>query len=158
MNKVEALSEYKRSEEEEKQMGQKTAARFSTGKIRHDLIPPFVLDELAKVYTYGCQKYDPDNWRKGLKWREDVIGPLKRHLEKWIRGEQLDDESNCFHLSMVIWQCAALMIYEKYSVGIDDRHPFDLDLMGSEEQLRRIVMWKKHADVDTISEYNGLNE
>ncbi len=42
------IKDYKRSEEEEKQMGKTTAARFSEGKVRHDLIPPWPLDELAK--------------------------------------------------------------------------------------------------------------
>ena len=148
---------YRRSEEEEAQMGQTTAARFSEGKIRHDLIPPFVLEELAKVYTYGCIKYDPDNWRKGLKWRQDVIGPMLRHLWKWIRGEKIDKESNCHHLAMVLWQGCALLIYEKYSVGVDDRHPYDLDLLNTEEQNRRIDIWKKLTKENKTENYNGLD-
>jgi len=153
---MEELKEYKRSNEEEQQLGKTTAARFSKGKIRHDLIPPWVIDELAKVYTYGCIKYDDNNWRKGLNWSENVIGPLKRHLNKWLRGEKIDDESNCHHLAMVLWQCIALMIYEKYSIGVDDRHPYDLDMIDSEEQQRRIDLWKKFARENNLKGYNGL--
>lgn len=150
------LKEYTKSEEEKEQMGKEVAARFSKGKNRHDLIPPWIIEELAKVYTYGAQKYEDDNWRKGLAWRENVIGPLRRHLNKWLRGEKLDDESNCHHLAMVIWQCAALMIYEKYSIGQDDRSPYDLDMIGDDEQKRRIKLWKKLVKENNTKKYNGL--
>jgi hypothetical protein len=153
---VNMIKEYKRSEEEEQQMGKETAARFSEGKVRHDLIPPWVVDELAKVYTYGTKKYDDDNWRKGLAWKKNVIGPLQRHLNKWMRGEKIDEESNCHHLAMVIWQCFALMVYEKYGIGQDDRNPYDLDMIGEEEQKRRIELWKKFAKENRLSEFDGL--
>jgi len=150
------IKDYQRTPEEEAQMGKKTAARFSEGKVRHDLIPPWVIDEIAKVYTYGTKKYDDDNWRKGLKWKKLVVGPLQRHLNKWLRGEKIDEESNCHHLAMVIWQCIALMIYEKYSLGQDDRSPYDLDMMDVEEQKKRITKWVWLAEQDKIDEYNGL--
>lgn len=152
------VKDYKRNPEEEEQMGKPTAARFSKGKIRHDLIPPWAIEEIAKVYTYGCKKYDDDNWRKGMKWKEKVIGPLERHLNKWLRGEKIDDESNCHHLAMVIWQCICLMMYEKYDLGQDDRNPYDLDMMNRYEQNRRIEMWVDHAIKDTLDEYDGLKE
>ncbi|MGD2072877.1 MAG: DUF5664 domain-containing protein [Candidatus Thorarchaeota archaeon] len=147
---------YKRSKEEEAQIGREEAARFDIGKIRHDLIPPYPLDELAKVYTYGTNKYDEDNYLKGMKWRK-VIGPLLRHLWKWIRGKQIDEESNCHHLAMVVWQCFTLMMYEKYSIGQDNRCPYLLDLMeDKEEQKRRIEMWKDLAKNGKLKNYNGL--
>jgi hypothetical protein len=151
------IKEYKRNEEEETQLGKETAARFSEGKVRHDLIPPAPLDEVAKVYTYGCQKYDDENWRKGLTWKKNVIGPLKRHLQKWLAGEEIDDESNCHHLAMVIWQCICLMEYERCGIGVDDRCPYDLYRMDENERNRRIEMWKKMASEGKLDEYNGLN-
>lgn len=152
------IKEYKRTPEEEAQLGKETAARFSQGKVRYDLIPAFPIDELAKVYTYGSKKYDDDNWRKGLRWRKDVVGPIFRHLWKWLRGEILDEESGCTHLSMVLWNICALMEYERCSVGIDDRNPYDLELMDSIEQERRILLWKYYSSQDKLQEYNGLNK
>lgn len=151
------IKEYERSEEELNQLGKEEGARFDTGKIRHDLIPPYPLDELAKVYTYGTIKYDEDNYLKGMPWRK-VIGPLLRHLWKWIRGEKIDEESGCHHLSMVVWQCFALMMYEKYEIGKDNRTPYLLDLMDEEERNRRIEMWKKLAKEDRLKEYNGMEK
>lgn len=150
------IKNYKRNEKEEAQLGQEKAARFSDGKVRHDLIPPWIIDELARVYTYGTIKYDDDNWRKGLDWKKNVIGPLQRHLNKWLRGEKIDSESNCHHLAMVIWQCFALMMYEKYDIGADDRSPYDLDMMNPELQRKRIEEWIKLASQGKQSEYNGL--
>ena len=157
MSMVEPVKEYQRNEEEEAQMGKEIAARFSKGKVRHDLIPPMPLEELAKVYTYGCNKYDDDNWRKGLAWKQNVIGPLKRHLQKWLRGEVLDDESNCHHLAMVVWQCFALMEYERCKLGKDDRNPYDLDLMNEDERNKRITKWRELAIADKLKDYNGMD-
>ena len=149
------LKEYKRSEEEEKQLGQSEAGRFDVGKNRHDLIPAWVIDELAKVYTYGANKYDDNNWWKGMKWSK-VIGPLKRHLNKWRRGRIIDDESNCYHLAMVIWNAIALMCYQKNGLGKDDRCPYDLDLMDEDQRRKRIIDWKHYVTNCKDDDYNGI--
>jgi hypothetical protein len=151
------MKKYKRTKAEEAQMGKNTAARFSEGKIRHDLIPGWPIDEVAKVYTYGTNKYDDDNWRKGLAWKKNVIGPLFRHLWKWVRGEIIDEESGCHHLAMAVWQCFALMEYERCGVGQDDRNPYDLTLMDEKERNNRIELWKELAFQDKLSDYNGLD-
>lgn len=90
-----AIKKYERSKEEEKQLGNKEAGRFDEGKIRHDLVPAWAIERLAEVYTYGAQKYDDNNWLKGMKWSK-IQGPLERHYNKWKRGHIKDDESNCF--------------------------------------------------------------
>lgn len=152
------IKEYKRTPEEEEQLRQKLGGRFSEGKLRYDLIPRYPIQELAKVYLYGSKKYNDDNWRKGLKWRKDVIGPLQRHLEKWLRGELIDEESGCLHLAMALWNTIALMEFERCNLGIDDRNPYDLDLMDEEEQIRRITLWLKHVAENTMHEYDGLKK
>ena len=65
--------------------------RYSAGKNRMDLMPPEWEWELCRVLTKGAAKYAERNWEKGMEWSA-VIGPLKRHLNKFLRGEQLDDE------------------------------------------------------------------
>ena len=152
------IKEYKRSSEEESQMGKETAARFSEGKVRHDLVPSYPIRELAKIYTYGCKKYDEDNWRKGLRWRKDVIGSLKRHLDSWIRGEQNDDESGLHHLAHVLWNTCTLMEYQRCDIGIDDRNPYDMDLLTYSDAQRRFNLWWNHVKNNTLDKYNGLND
>jgi hypothetical protein len=151
------MKKYIRNTEEEKQMGQKTAGRFSKDKIRHDLVAPWALNEIARVYTYGTQKYDDDNWWKGLKWKRDVFGCILRHIWKWFRGEVNDDESGLHHLAHAAWNCITLMEYERCGIGTDDRVPLVLDLMDRKEKRRRLNMWVKLADMGKDKEYNGLD-
>ena len=74
------IKQYIRSDEENAQMGQSEAGRFNEGKIRHDLMPPWSMNQIAKVYTYGTQKYDDNNWWKGMKWMKGVFGCILRHI------------------------------------------------------------------------------
>jgi len=149
------IKKYNRSENEESQLGQPEAARFDEGKNRIDLVAPWPLDQIAQVYTYGTQKYDDDNWWKGMPWKK-VIGPLLRHVFKWLRGEKWDDESGLHHLAHAAWQCFCLMEYERNKIGKDDRVPYTLDLMKKEKRENRIVVWKKLANQNKLKDYNGL--
>lgn len=151
------MKNYVRSKEEEEAMGNPAAGRFTQGKIRYDLIAPYSLEQLAKVYTYGTIKYDDDNWWKGLKWKAEVFGCITRHIWKWFRGEKNDDESGLHHLAHAAWNCFALMEYERCGLGIDDRCPYVLDLMEPEEQKKRIAKWRSLADQGKDTEYNGLD-
>lgn len=150
------IKKYVRSEEEEAQMGQETAGRFSAGKVRYDLVAPWGMEQIAKVYTYGTIKYDDDNWWKGLRWKRDVLGCIFRHVWKWVRGEKWDDESGLHHLAHAAWNCIALMEYERCDIGIDDRIPYTLDLMDEDERERRIALWNDYAKQDKMCDYNGL--
>jgi len=154
---MDEIKEYVRSPEEEAQMGRETAGRFMKGKIRYDLIPPWSLEQLAKVYTFGTIKYSDDNWWKGLKWRMEVFGCILRHVWRWFRGEQLDAESQIHHLAHAVWNCFALMEYERNRIGIDDRVPYLLDLMDEEERNLRIEKWKSLTREGREGEYNGLD-
>jgi len=151
------IKKYERSTEEQTQMGQETAGRFSAGKTRFDLVAPWAMDQIAQVYTYGTIKYDDDNWWKGLKWKKDVLGCIFRHVWKWVRGEKWDDESGLHHLAHAAWNCMALIEYERCGIGIDDRVPYTLDLMDETERARRITIWKKLSTEDKMDEYNGLD-
>ena len=95
------------------------------GKLRYDLLPPHALDELAKVYTYGANKYTDNNWRKGMKWGR-VFGALMRHLWKFWAGEEKDKESGILHLSHALWGVVTLLEYCNDSLYSD----FDDRIMG----------------------------
>lgn len=151
-----AIKKYEKSKEEKKQLGQKDAGRFDEGKVRHDLIPAWALEKIAEVYTYGAQKYDDNNWLKGMKWSK-VQGPLERHYNKWKRGRIQDEESNCYHLAMVAWNAIALMVYQKNKLGTDDRCPITLDMMDDEDRQEMIEMWLHCVQNGKGSEYNGLD-
>jgi hypothetical protein len=151
-----AIKKYEKSEDEKNQLGQKDAGRFDEGKVRHDLIPAWAIEKIAEVYTYGAQKYDDNNWWKGMKWWK-VSGPLERHYNKWKRGRIQDEESNCYHLAMVAWNAIALMCYQKNKLGIDTRCPYNLDLLDEEERQKKIKLWLKCMLEGKADDYNGLD-
>jgi len=100
------------------------ALRYDSNKIRHELIPAHALNELAKVYTMGAEKYAPNNWRKGMKWSR-VIASLKRHLNYIEQGIDFDDESKLLHASHVAWNAITLLEYYKiYPQGDDRQHDY----------------------------------
>lgn len=102
--------------------------RYDTGKNRLDLIPPEWEWELARVLTAGAAKYQPRNWELGMAWSK-VLGPSRRHQNKFLRGEQIDEETKCHHLALAAWNLLALMSYDLRGLGTDDltRQNFILD-------------------------------
>lgn len=108
--------------------------RYDTGKTRHDLLEPFAIDEVAKVFTKGALKYAPNNWLGGMKWSK-VLACAKRHISKIEKGEDFDYDDNCkkcqegtctdhtglYHAAHAAWNMLALISYYKYCPEYDDR-------------------------------------
>jgi len=95
------------------------AKKDDTGKLRYDLIPWYPMQELARVYTIGANKYGDYNWRKGMKWGR-IVGALFRHFWAWIRGEVYDLADGQHHLASVLWCAVTLMEYERLKLGEND--------------------------------------
>lgn len=96
------------------------AMKQTEGKTRYDLLPATAMEELAKVYTFGAEKYDDDNWRKGGPWRRN-FSALMRHAWAWMRGETRDPESGLHHMAHAAFNCLALVEYSFTKKGKDDR-------------------------------------
>lgn len=94
--------------------------KFDKGKARYDLIPPDALDELAKLYGMGADKYGDRNWEKGMDWGR-IFGAMMRHSWAWLRGERYDPKDGQPHLASVAWCALTLLAYEMREVGTDDR-------------------------------------
>lgn len=97
------------------------ALRFNEGKIRMDLLEPFAMEQIGKVFTMGATKYAPRNWEKGMAWSK-VISSLKRHLLAIEKGEDYDKESELLHAAHVSWNALALLSYYKIAPQYDDRN------------------------------------
>ena len=99
----------------------KEGLKYDTEKLRYDLIPPEILEELAKVLTYGANKYEEHNWEKGMKWSR-VFGALMRHMWSWWKGENVDPETGYSHLSHALCNIVFLVTYEQRKMKqFDDR-------------------------------------
>lgn len=86
------------------------------------LIPDEALDELARVYGFGAEKYAPYNWLRGYAWSLSVSA-LKRHLSQWCQGIDRDEETGCHHLIHAAWHCLTLFVFQRRGLGTDDRMP-----------------------------------
>lgn len=79
------------------------------GKLRYDLIPPEIIEELARVYTAGSSKYGDNNWQKVESKRYEAA--LFRHLQDWRKGNKFNVEAGVLlrTMSQVIWNAGALL-------------------------------------------------
>ncbi len=94
--------------------------KLDAGKNRLDLIPPNALEEIAKIFTFGSNKYGDYNWSKGIKWSK-LIGSMKRHLTKFEKGLDYDEESNLYELAHLATNAIMLLEYYKIAPEMDDR-------------------------------------
>ena len=71
--------------------------KYDSDKLRYDLISPTVLEDLAKVLTFGARKYAPDNWKKVPEGKDRYYAAAMRHLQEIRKGNIIDDESGLPH-------------------------------------------------------------
>lgn len=76
---------------------QPTGIKYDSDKPRMDLLDPTALEGLAKVLTFGAQKYAANNWRSGLAYSR-LSAAMLRHLMAIQRGEDIDPESGLPHI------------------------------------------------------------
>lgn len=85
------------------------AMRFNEGKpeLGYLLDFPHAIVGMASVAAFGAEKYERDNWKKGLPANQ-VINSLLRHLTSLKAGEVEDLESGLLHTSHITWNAMAL--------------------------------------------------
>lgn len=69
-------------------------------KVRLDLIDAEAVEGLAKVLTFGAQKYEAHNWRVGIS-NSRLLAAMLRHTFAIMRGEYTDPESGLPHIDHV---------------------------------------------------------
>lgn len=73
--------------------------KYDGEKPRMYLLPPKALTEVAKVLTFGANKYDEDNWKKLDNLQNRYTGAALRHIFAHMDGEELDPETGLDHLA-----------------------------------------------------------
>lgn len=76
--------------------------KYDNGKPEYGLLPPFALEEVAKVLTFGAHKYDRDNWKKVNDGQRRYFDAAQRHAWAIKRGETHDTESGLHHAAHAI--------------------------------------------------------
>jgi len=93
------------------------------GKNRMSLIPPIVERAIGAALTHGATKYPEYNWAEGMRYSR-VMDAVRRHLNAWWEGENIDPESKLSHLWLALTGMGFLVAYEEYGIGKDDRFPW----------------------------------
>ena len=90
-----------------KDMAEDQGLRFNEGKPQWRLLPQSSLVPMIRVLEFGAKKYSPDNWKKGLS-TVACMESMKRHWDKLMEGEALDEESGIHHIGHIM--CNAMFI------------------------------------------------
>jgi len=112
--------------------------KYDGGKPRMDLLPPNAIMEVAKVLSFGAEKYAPENWRKLEDLQNRYTGASLRHVFAHMDKERLDKETHLSHLAHAI--CCLLFKLE-----------IELEETSEEERLRG-------SERDECSESNQIAE
>jgi hypothetical protein len=87
------------------------------------LLPPSASAAAAWAHKLGADKYGAWNWRSAKVCSATYIGAIKRHLDAWVDGEDLDPESGVTHLAHIIASCNILSDAEAFGTLEDNRPP-----------------------------------
>jgi hypothetical protein len=98
----------------------KQALRYNQDKLQWSLVDFDSLEGMVKVLEYGAAKYAPNNWKKGMPVTK-VSESLMRHLFAFLRGEDIDAESGCRHISHVMCNVMFLEYILREKPDYDDR-------------------------------------
>jgi hypothetical protein len=98
------------------------ALRYNQGKLSWSMVDFDSLEGLVRVLEYGAKKYSKDNWKKGMPVTQ-VSESLMRHLFAFLRGEDVDPESGCRHISHVMCNAMFLEYILREKPHYDDRKP-----------------------------------
>ena len=102
-----------------------SGARYNGGKADLSLIPLATLEDEARVWMYGKEKYAAWNWAKGMPWSVPLACAL-RHISAFQAGEDIDAESGQPHLAHAMCNLRMLTLYAKTYPEGDDRPPKEL--------------------------------
>ena len=122
-----------------------TGIKYDGEKPMMHLLPPKAINEVAKVLTFGAQKYDEENWRKLDNLQSRYTSGALRHIFAHIDSEALDTESGLSHLAHAI--CCLLF---KLEIELEDAK--------SKEEEPRESDVTEHQARDQSTESDELND
>lgn len=103
--------EYEEVKQEDKTDGKK----YDSGKNRMGLMCEGfsrALWEVARVSTFGSQKYGDDTWQNLSNPKKRYMDALCRHLFQHLQGNKVDSDSGLLHLQHMCWNALCLLEFE----------------------------------------------
>lgn len=104
-------------------VGKNGGVKDDRQKIRWELLPFDVIEQVAIIMTHGAEKYEDDNWKKVEPAR--FVGALMRHLCSHLKGEIYDKESGLLHLSHMCCNAVFLVWQQLHSVEPNFKGGYD---------------------------------
>lgn len=89
------------------------AVKHDVGKTDWCILPVGASEEIIKVFQFGAEKYSRGNFLDGdgLAYTR-VLNSALRHIYSFMRGENIDPESNLSHLAHAGCNIYMLLAYE----------------------------------------------
>ena len=75
--------------------------KHDKGKLFVSLVDPFYIEDIAKVLTFGAEKYSKNSWQTLEDAETRYKDALLRHLLAYLKGELIDAESGLTHLAHI---------------------------------------------------------
>lgn len=116
------------------------------GKLRWELLPLDLIEDLVKVYDKGAQKYEPDSWKQVENGYTRYKGALLRHLLE-SETKDTDDETGCYHLAQVAWNALTMLWFRKQELN-NTIKVSDSDLQRAEK------LEAFHGNIDSFINYS----
>lgn len=99
------------------------ARRFNGDKTVYHMIPPAALEQLARVFMMGREKYDEENWRSGNGLsKTGCYNSLFRHIQAWLMGEDNDPQSGLPHMAHAAWNALAIIELDRLFPEKEERY------------------------------------
>lgn len=87
-----------------------SGSKYDSGKPLMGAVPPNALLAVARVLTFGAEKYGRDNWRQVESAETRYLDAALRHINAYQRGEAVDPESGESHLAHAV--CSLMFMLE----------------------------------------------
>jgi hypothetical protein len=85
------------------------------------LIPTVFSKQVSLALDWGGQRYSHWNWRDAGVNATTYIGAMRRHLDAWQDGEDMDPDSGLPHIAHIAASCAIILDAERVGKLNDDR-------------------------------------
>ena len=86
--------------------------KYDYAKPRMSLVPLKQVEKIAKVLTFGANKYKDNGWKTLENAEERYFSAAMRHLTAYQNGEELDEESGMSHLAHAATNLIFLLYFE----------------------------------------------
>jgi hypothetical protein len=112
---------------------EKTGTKHDEGKPRLELVPREGIEEIAKVFAFGAEKYGENNYRGGINYSR-LVGAALRHVYAFMSGEDKDPETGLSHMAHAGCCCLMLLQMEQERDDCDDRYAPEYEYKISPER------------------------